>query len=320
MYPYKSPLAQKIADYYFAHLSELPAAKQFHFASRLHAWAGDVRALKVLADRRDDIVPATTTDSSLAALFSELITTPADSHPTMPAFGVRKPYFDQFAPLFGLELTLLRLRHLAAVYGIDGRTALLTAMPADKLLALEQRLMADPAAYCALSTYAVNMGYLLHRLVLRDELTASPAWIYSLGDRYDTADPEQLRLLVYLYTHSIIAETTFYVRAVPSNLLPDYRRMLERLEALISANPANFTLDTRLEFLVCARICGYDTPLLQSTHDECTRSLSPTGTFIIDTHNRFAGDSSRSTLDASEHRNVLFIMSNSPFTPHAETV
>jgi hypothetical protein len=91
--------------------------------------------------------------------------------------------------------------------------------------------------------------------------------------------------------------------------------MLARLEQIITEYFPHISLDNKLEFLVCARICSYQTPLFERIYIECEASLSPEGIFLVDTlnDNRLAGTK---TFAGSEHRNVLFIMSGSPYTPH----
>jgi hypothetical protein len=304
-------LHQAVADYYFDHIAELSSEKRFHWANRLYAWSGEPRALSLLAACRAALVPEPLHDAALERLFRKL----AGGSPTaamhIPAFSLREPYFKTYAPLFGVEAAMFRLRHLETVYGVHGRAAFLRVISTDTLLDLERRLYADPQAVQILSTYAINFSYLLHRVLLEDEGGVDVEMLYGLGGRYDTTDKEQMRLLIYLYTHCIIAETNFYARPVPSSVLPTYRRMLQGLEKLIAENFDGCSLDTKLEFLVCCRLCDYDTPLFARIHQECEQSISPDGTFIVDTLNDFAGLRTKKTFQASEHRNVLFVMSAS---------
>jgi len=304
-------LHQTVADYYFDHAAELSNEKRFHWASRLFAWSGDPRAVPLLEACRASLVPNPLDEHALEELFHTLANASPAQTLHIPAFSLRKPYFKTYTPLFGVESALFRLRHLEAVYRIDARAVFLKAIPKATLLDLERRLYADPGAVQVLSTYAINFSYLLHRVLLQDEGGIDIETLYALGDRYDTTDKEQMRLLIYLYTHCIIAETNFYVRPVPQGSLSTYRRMLQRLEKLITENLDACSLDTKLEFLVCCRLCDYDTTLPPRIHRECEQSLSPDGTFIVDTHNDFAGLAAKKTFQASEHRNVLFVMSAS---------
>jgi len=95
--------------------------------------------------------------------------------------------------------------------------------------------------------------------------------------------------------------------------------MLEELEPLIEANFTTINLDNKLEFLVCSRICDFKSDLFDRIYDECERSVSDAGTFVIDVHNENIQES-RNDFVSSEHRNVLYIMSTSTYTPHSTLV
>lgn len=311
-------LAEQIADYYFTHIQELPPEQRFHWASRLASWDGDPRAKQLLETCRSFIVPPLVSLQALEVLFDRLIASPLPGPGKLLAYNQRKPYFDAYTPLYGLEQALFRLRHLEVVYGIDARQAFLQAAPWSDLETREQRLLNDPDAMHFLSTYAINYIYLLRRVVLQyDTDSIDPQIFYDLYDEYDLANKEELRLLVYLYTHCIIADSNFYVRPVVPRLLPVYRAMLGRLDSLITEHYDELSLDTKLEYLVCCRICSHEAPLASRIYSECERSVSPQGTFLVDTHNAFAGNPNKSNFAASEHRNVLFVMSTKLFVPTA---
>jgi hypothetical protein len=309
-------LAQQIRDFYLAHLGELPAEKQFHFASRLAAWTGDGAALQVLRDCRQWMVPEQTHTAGLTAALKKLIATPFEHDTQLTAFALRKPYLAKYAPLYGLELAIFRLRHWETIYGIDGREALFDAISLRELDGIADRLQADDGAMRTLSTIAINYLYLLRRVVQQREDGIDLSHLYALGDNYDTADPQQLRLLFYLYTHCIICETKFYERPLPESTLPVYKQMLARLGTLATEHYDNLSLDTKVEFLACCRMCGIETPLQERIYRECAGSLSPDGMFIVDTYNSFAGHPARQTFAASEHRNVLFVLSGLVYRPH----
>ncbi|HSD55933.1 MAG TPA: hypothetical protein VLA92_02155, partial [Candidatus Saccharimonadales bacterium] len=129
---------------------------------------------------------------------------------------------------------------------------------------------------------------------------------------YNADDVLHLQLLVYYYTHCIIADSNFYEEAILPELLPEYKKMLTTLDTVIDTNFSKLSLDTKLEFLVSARICGYRSHATDRIFEECQASCSPDGTFLIDTHNTFADRDEKKSLDASEHRNVLYIMACQP--------
>jgi hypothetical protein len=312
-------LSESILAYYLDNLEALEGEKRFHLCTRLAAWRGESQALAYLRDVRPEFVPEPFDAAKITATLDELVNRPPTGQ--INALGLRQQYFERYPHLRGIDFAMFRVRHLEAVYGVDARAQLLRVVSTETLIELSNRLLADPEAIRVLSTYAINYLYLLQRVVLRDDSPMAidvPA-LYELGDAYDIANPEHIQLLIYLYTHCIIGETNFYVRQIPAAYIPAYTRMLERLERLIDEQFENINLDNKLEFLVCCRITGYRSTLFDRIYDECERSVSDEGTFLVDRHNANA-QSEKTTFSASEHRNVLFIMSTTPYIPHATTV
>lgn len=317
-YTYNMELRSAITDYYFTHIADLPPEKRFHFASRMLAWSGDERARQLLRDLRAVITDDAKSRTDLTHSLEELVGEQPGAH--IPGIHLREPYFERYPELFGIHQALFRVRHLRSVYNLDARGVFLEIVPRAELLDLERRLLADPPALLVLSTYAVNYLYLLRRMLLEDEQGIDVKQLAALGQNQVPDDPEQLRLWVYLYTHCIIADSNFYTRPVAPALLPDYHAMLASIEQVITARFAAISLDVKLEFLVCCRITSYPAKLYGRIDQECAASAAPDGTFIIDTHNSFANLQNKKTFAASEHRNVLFIMSGTPYTPHATLV
>jgi hypothetical protein len=309
-------LAENILDYYLTHLPELTDEKQFHLCTRLAAWTGNHKAIEHLAEMRKHYVPEPCTPAALKSQLQGIL----DNLEPLPtnAAKVRDPYFAKYPWLRGLELVLFRVRHLKEIYGVDARAALFELVPRRQLLEYKKQLMTDPDALRILSTYAVNYIFLLERVVLEQDNAESIdlKLFYNLADGYDLNDPVHLQLYIYLYTHCIIADAHFYVMPIPTYSLATYTKMLVRLEKVIIDHLAELSLDTKLEFLVCSRICNFNTSATKEIYDECRKSVSPEGTFLVDTVNTFANREAKKTFDASEHRNVLFIMSSLSYVPH----
>lgn len=306
-------LAENIHAYYLTNLARLSPEKQFHFCSRIGAWLDDPVALQHLAEMRGQYIPSSS--ENLQQELANMVRQPVRG--LANANTLREPYFRKYPWLRGLELALFRVRHLRTMYGIDGRVELLNIVPRQQLEGYVRQLLADPQALRILSTYAINFIYLVERQMLghTNPRDIDATMLYNLINGYDLSDPLQLQLLFYLYTHCIIADTNFYVAKVPEDCLPDYRAMLQKLDELILDNVAQLSLDTKLEFLVCCRICRYDAKCTELIYKECETSLSPDGMFLIDTHNSFANRNGKKTFAASEHRNVLYIMSTHPYEP-----
>jgi len=307
-------LAEAIYTYYLTNKLVMSDDKRFHFATRMAAWRGNPQAFDLLRECRDFIVhPEQPLETVIRDVFS------TEQSGRRNAHELRQPFFDKYPALYGAHLALFRVRHLESVYGIDAREALYASISKDELIALKEALLADDEAMRVLSTFAINFCYLLDRVVLRDETSLPLDHFYDLGLAYDTSDKEQLQLLIYLYTHCIIGESNFYVRKINEEKLPIYQKMLEVLEPLIEAHFDEINLDNKLEFLVCARIMGWESRLPDRIYAECEQSISPEGTFIIDTHNHNI-QSDRNDFIKSEHRNVLYIMSTTAYTPHSTLV
>ena len=301
-----NPLHQAIRAYYFDHFDELPADKQFHFVSRLSAWSKDTKALKLL----DVLKPSMVTNTTSLDLEALLATSPPV---TLNAAARRAPYFAKYPELFGLMLALFRVRHLLFHYGIDTRDELLAFHGKDALYALSDRLQQDSEALMILTTYAINYIYLVESILFPRNDTPMNSFIHqlpSLADIY-TDTPEDSLLLIYLYTHCIIGASNFYQMPVQH---PVYLTMLSLIEQRIAAHFDHINLDNKFEFLVCCKLASFETTLEEAIHEEAAQSLSPHGTFLVDTINQ-AAQKNKVSFAASEHRNVLYIMGSVPYLP-----
>lgn len=307
-------LDRDVRAYYFSHLSELSEENLFHFASRLATWAPDPEAAQLLASLRPSLVPQPSSSTALRASLRRLVDSPPEA--VINALGVRAPYLQAYSPLRGIDFALFRVRHLLTLYNVDARQELFELVSRDELQALKQRLLRDPQAMRILSTYAINYLYLVERVIFEHDQPDSIDLNYlgALAEGYDDSDSSHFQLKIYFVTHCVIGETNFYARAIPAVLRPAYRRMIATLEPLIVQHYTDISLDNKLEFLVCCRICDYSTDLFKRINAECAQSVSTQGTFLVDRHNTHAGHA-KTSFDASEHRNVLFIMANQPFAP-----
>ncbi|MEX0881331.1 MAG: hypothetical protein WDZ34_00355 [Candidatus Saccharimonadales bacterium] len=306
-------LAQEIKQYYFENLGGLSEDKRFHLASRIAAWEGDPQAYELLIKLRHYLLPE---GVSLEKLFSDVITKPKVGRRI--AHNLRQPYFEKYPKLTGLHSALFRARHLKAVLGIDAKDALFGVVPEAQFKKLYNQLLVDPGAMRVLSSVGVNYMYIYKSLIGQRDLI-DPALFVDIARGYKLYDPTNIRLQIYLYTHSIIGETNFYTEAVSTRHRPLFAKMLNELEEIIAKRFDDVSLDNKLEFLVCCRICGINSPLFKKIYNECQKSISPEGHFLIDRHNKNS-KSLRSSFSSSEHRNVLFIMSSSLFNPHLTLV
>lgn len=307
-------LADDVYRYYFTNKHLLSEDKLFHFATRTAAWLGRQESYDLLEASRSYVVQP---DRSLNDVIKAIYNTPQTGRRN--AHELRQPFFEKYPKLYGAHLALFRVRHLKEVYGIDAREALFQAISKEELIELEQQLLADTEALKVLSTFAINFCYLLERVVLENPTSLPLTDFLELGKTYDASQKEQAQLLIYFYTHCIIGESNFYVRRIPAEILPIYTQMLTIIEPLIEQNFDHINLDNKLEFLVCARICKFNSHLFERIYEECQQSISPEGTFLIDIHNSNIQED-RNDFVKSEHRNVLFIMSSAPYEPHSTLI
>jgi len=297
-------LRQQIESYYFEHFGELAPDKQFHYASRLASWRKNPRAYKAIADLEDYMTNGGNIDSALKDVLASRIK-------NIYAKQERQVYFDKYKSLFGLHNAFFRIRHLKEFYGLDARDVLLKLVDYQELENLYNDLAGDQAALRILSRFAVDYLYLFEQLF--DHPRLDPGLIYSQKEHYDLTDPVQRHLFIYLFTHAIIADSNFYQRLIPPDQVALYTDMLKELENLFQ-DGSDYKMDTKFEFLVACRLCGYGSSLFGSFEAQAAASLDPSSSYIIepsaDSPNEGINDFNR-----SEHRNVLFVMSGSAYDP-----
>lgn len=300
-----SDLYNSILDIYTRRFDELKPKAQFQFASRLYLWCREPKAYVWLQQIRPTI---TAQDSPHEAIRNLLQTTPP---PLRTSGNFRQTYFDRFLQLRQQERVLFRLLFIHTVYGLD--TAGLFYEFFDRSQAQKQRdtLLADPVALRALSSFGVNYLYLLDRFVENDEAALPVEHLLEIGRGYDSSDHLQRSLQCYFYTHAIIAESLFYDRNIPATNHAVYENMLQETEKLITADLEATTLDTKLEYLVCCRLLNQPSPLEVEIMQEVQDAMSSDG-YIVDPRLSARRPDS---LHNAKHRNVLFLMTQKPFTP-----
>ena len=307
-------ISNDIRQYYLNNLQQLPADKQFHFASRLYLWNQSSDCRQLLDSLRADFTAKGQPRVALEQIIAQAKTSPV--HGSKNAAELRRPYFEAYPMLKTYVSVLFRIHFLKLIYGIDARQMLFELFDRQDLEQLKHDLLADAQALAILSTHAINFLYLYERSVKQDEMGLPVARFLEIGHtQYDKANKLHLQLLVYLYTHCIIGESLFYGRKLPTANLGLYQTMLQELEQLITSHYDDINLDNKCEFLVCARIAGLNFDELQSKiFAEAGQSISADGTFLVDKHNNNP-QTTNADLDKSEHRNVLFIMANADFRP-----
>jgi hypothetical protein len=306
-------LSNTIYSYYLAHFAELTTEKQFHFAARLQLWCQDPAAPDLLAQLRSQVLDNGDALATLKGIIQAAEQSP--SHGSKNATELRQPYFDRYPMLKTYVLVLFRITFLLHMYQVDAHELFFSLFPRQQVDDLEQQLLKDKGAISILSTHAINFLYLYERIIKQQEASLPVDQFLTVGQQsYDLSNVLHLQLLIYLYTHCIIGESLFYFRRLPSKDLALYQAMLASLESLIAAHFKDINLDNKFEFLVCAKILGQTSRLEGQIFAEAHASVSAQGSFLIDKLN---GNPQRGniTLEASEHRNVLFILANRDYSP-----
>lgn len=228
---------------------------------------------------------------------------------------LREPFFAHYPKLTRYIPVLLQVMYMRTVYGIDSREAFADIFPLEEVQTTALQLLADDTALAMLSSQAINFLYTWAQLNNAYEQKLDPTNFLAVGKRqYDRQDKLHLQLLIYLYTHCIIGATHFYYRNIPKEQLPVYQEMILDLEKVIAGNYQDINLDNKFEFLVCARILQYQTGLLDRINAEAAVSVSTEGTFLIDQKNNNP-QAKNTSFEKSEHRNILFLLSQSPYRP-----
>jgi hypothetical protein len=306
-------LSNSIFTYYLSNLHRLSEYKQFHFASRLYLWNRRPGMHEILEDLRPSFTTGGNIPVALDRTKQWALTNP--DFGSQNARALRRPFFKQYPALTDYTPVLLKIMYLRTVYGIDCRDEFDHLFPLLDVNKLAQKLLKDDAAIAMLSSQAINFLYTWAQLSETNEAALKPERFLSIGaSQYDQSSKLHLQLLIYFYTHCIIGATHFYHRDVPSSQVQIYTAMTDKLEELIVDWFDDINLDNKFEFLVSCRILGRHSILEGRIRAEAEASISPEGPFLIDTKNNNP-QSTNINFDKSEHRNVLFLLSGSPFLP-----
>ncbi len=291
--------------------SHLLGEKKFHLLSRLFLWSEDITLHDQLEKLREKYLGISDDDSKKK--LTETFTRTPEHGSRMIAKEAREIYFQKY-PQLEPYLNLL-FKHLFAreIYKKDIRHIIQKLVSDDELIQLKVVLENDEDAMRILSTHAINYLYLLHSYLGIDASRPNPEKYFRIGCVPVHESPD---LQLYFFTHCIIGASHFYSTKINPATLNIYTQMLRATETILYDHFQKVSLDNKFEFLVCAKMCDYQSSLEKSILAEAERSLAPDGNFLIDTENETAALHERNDFVGAEHRNVLYIMSQTPFHPH----
>lgn len=282
-----------VKEYYFDHFSELSPEKQFHFATRMKNY--------LKTHHFDDYLEQNKPSTDLRAVIED------NNYSKVSKYELRKPLFEKYPGLYGIEATLFRIHHLLAEYGIDTRNEFKKNYPLENLYQLSDRLLNDTDAIKILSSWAINTICLTEELFPRGRNV-----VKQLAEFANSLDPQttEATLFIYLCTHIIICESSFYKKDIKkSDNIVLFSQLLKKCSEVIKDNIDTISLDACIEFLVCCEMIGvrYDKER-QLIKNICNEYLQDSP-YLINYRRDNKKGSYFHTLNGAEHINALYIMS-----------
>jgi RimK family alpha-L-glutamate ligase len=305
----KKPVKELVSEEYQSQIHML-GDKKFHFLSRLYLWSGNGKFIKNLDELRAKYIGST--EDGYRERLKEIFLHVPEHGGRMVAKEARQTYFKKYPtlePSLGLLFKNLFVRE---IYGVDLHKYIRELVSDKDLLNLKMAIESDADALRILSTHAINFLYMLDDYLGTDKSKTDPEKYLQIGTSYPDGQSE---LQIYFFTHCIIGASRFYSTEIKPAESAVYLKMLRAIEDIIENNFQTISLDNKFEFLVCAKICGHKSALEEKILSEADQSLAPDGNFLIDIHNAKASPDERNDFISSEHRNVLYIMSQTPFHP-----
>lgn len=279
-----------VREYYCLHFNELSPEKQFHFATRMKNF--------FKSHDFDEYLMNNKLSQDLEPLFQR------NNYTDVLNYEMRKPFFEKYPELYGVEAALFRVHHLMKEYGIDIRDGFMKLYPEKKLGRLVEILIDDEDALRALSTWAVNTIFLTKELFpgVNDATNKLTDWALRLDS--DMMDPT---LFVYLCTHVIICRSEYYTKKIEN--AENLARLLKKCERVVLDNIDTISLDAALEYLVCCKMTGVECEEIEEKIAAICEEYREDKPYLINYRRDKAPGSYYHTLDGAEHANTLYIMS-----------
>lgn len=315
-----SSLSKSVESYYKKRIDQIPT-EAVHFASRLWLWSGDKWARKQLDDLQCEYIGIT--PAEISETIKKIVNPEQDVKLSVnQKSSYRKDAYQKYNKLPIYNALLFKVLFCDSLYNINIRPYVEEHISDKELINLFNDLVEDKDSVCLLSTHAINYFYLLKnyfkdKISLSSAVLVSPNEILGLLPHYEElvntgkiSKNRSLKLQLYLLTHLIIGESRFYSRKVA---LTPFKSVFSKLEKIISKNYFDIALDNKIEFLVCGQICGYESSLRGIIEQEAKQSVSWAGNFLVDTVNTHGHVRTADCLRTSEHRNVLYLMSQKKY-------
>lgn len=279
-----------VRDYYFEHFDELTPEKQFHFATRMKNFLRVCDFDKWLSENQPD--------TELKPIISN------NDYSGVAQFAIRKPFFEKYPDLYGVEAALFRVHHLMKEYDVDIRGEFLKLYPKERLYRLSDDLLNDSEALRALSTWAVNTVYLTEELFPREQGSTDRLVNWTLSLDSFSMEPS---LYVYLCTHILICESEFYTKTVERT--SKLQELMNSCREVILKNIDTISLDAAVEFLVCSKMIEIEFEDVKKKINDICQDYLKNSPYLINYRRDKNPESYYHTLNGAEHINSLYIMS-----------
>lgn len=299
--PPETNIFEAVRDYFLQKLKFLPINQQFHFLSRIHLWSGKTRYKKEIEAIREGWW------GDMENVLRDL----KDINGTLPRLGSMRSYRQEAWEKFRVIEVYNRLffKYLFDQTIFDGKAYenLKDLVKVEEVKMWRDKLLADKNALFALSTPAVNFIYFCDRFFKEEGMAIDPKEMLAIGQSESLSNwTDDCDARIYFYTHCIIGASQFYSETPQHREV--YIEMLKEVEKVLTENYASLSLDHKCEFLVCCAICQYESPLTPIIRSEAETSLSPHGTFLVNTQNTYQHRLPLQSMQLCEHSNVLALM------------
>lgn len=282
-----------VKDYYYEHFYELTLEKRFHFATRMKNY--------FKTDYFNNYLELNMPSADLKSILAN------NDYSRVKGYDLRKPLFEKYHDLYGVEATLFRIHHLLLEYNVDTRDRFKELYSIEKLYRLSDTLLDDEDALKILSSWAVNTICLTEELFPRNKNVVK--YLAEFACSLDTESTDET-LFVYLCTHIIICESSFYTKDLKKAMnLKILKDLLKKSSEVITKSINTISLDACVEFLVCCNLVGVKYDEQKNMIKEICDDYKKDSPYLINYRRDKAVGSYFHTLDGAEHINALYIMS-----------
>lgn len=306
-----------VEEYYNNRFNRLSYQESMHWATRMFLWTREDKYKKMALTVKKQYIGIDKSQQEAILSRVKLYKTPSTG-----SIARNKLMEAKYPDLHALVLVLFRDLIASTVYSDDISDLVENTLNLDRLRQIRSELVRNSDDIFILSSYAINFLYLLTDFLNEDiEKTidvlklANESRVYyqELVQTGEMSHKEAVLLNTYFLTHVVICKSRFYAQKITDE---KYKEICKITEAIIRENYFDIPLDNKLEFLVAARLCDFDTDLSKIILGEAERSISWAGNFIAEPRTNSNNDISPEishTLNACEHRSVLYVMVHKPY-------